>query len=72
MSMDMKAIGEYAKKARKAMGLTQADLALASGVGMRFISEFERGKASCQLGKGLQLLAALGIRVELKSKRELA
>lgn len=67
--MDMTAIGNAAKQARKEMLLTQAELALASGVGVRFISEFERGKETCHFGKGLQLLATLGVTVELRSKR---
>lgn len=32
----------------------------------RFIAESERGKPTCQLGKTLDVLAALGIRIGLR------
>jgi predicted transcriptional regulator len=38
--------------ARKALGLTQADLALAAGVGLRFVVELEAGKPTVRLGLG--------------------
>lgn len=43
------------------MGLTQKDIALTSGTGLRFISDLERGKATCQLGKTLAVLNTLGV-----------
>jgi y4mF family transcriptional regulator len=56
-------LGRLVKKERKAMGLTQAELALTSGTGMRFISDLENGKPTCQLGKALTVLKTLGIRL---------
>ena len=58
-------LGRLVKKARKAMGLTQAELALASGTGIRFISDLENGKPTCQIGKTLTVLKTLGIRMTL-------
>ena len=60
-----KQIGEIVKRTRKNLGVTQADLALTSGTGLRFIIELERGKPTCQLEKTLTLLHTLGIRIEL-------
>ena len=57
-------IGEWVKNTRKAMGLTQKDLAMTSGTGLRFIIEMEKGKPTCQLGKVLTVLHTLGIKVE--------
>ena len=57
------AIGKLVKQERKALGLTQAELALTSGTGMRFISELENGKPTCQLGKTLTVIRTLGIRL---------
>lgn len=54
-------IGSEIQNARKAKGLTQEDLALASGTGLRFISDLEGGKETCQLGKVLNVLHALAI-----------
>lgn len=47
------------------MGVTQKDLAMTSGTGLRFIIELEQGKPTCQLGKALTVLQTLGIKIEL-------
>lgn len=54
-------LGKLVRKERKALGLTQAELALTSGTGMRFISDLENGKPTCQIGKALTVLKTLGI-----------
>ncbi len=54
-------LGRLVKKERKALGLTQAELALTSGTGTRFISDLENGKPTCQVGKTLTVLKTLGI-----------
>jgi HTH-type transcriptional regulator / antitoxin HipB len=58
-------IGQLVKKARKTLGVTQKDLALTSGAGLRFIIELEQGKSTCQIGKVLTALHTLGITMEL-------
>ena len=63
-------IGQVIRKTRKALQLTQSDLALASGTANRFISDLENGKPSCHLGKTLSVLSALGIRMDLTSSTE--
>jgi HTH-type transcriptional regulator / antitoxin HipB len=60
-------LGRFVKKERKAMRLTQAELALTSGTGMRFISDLENGKPTCQIGKTLTVLKTLGLRLTLSS-----
>lgn len=60
-----KTIGELVKSTRKSMGVTQKDLAMTSGTGLRFIIEMEQGKPTCQLGKTLTVLQTLGIKIEL-------
>lgn len=55
--------GAVLRQRRVALGMLQADLALATGVGRRFIIDLEAGKPTCQLGKALVVAAALGIRV---------
>jgi predicted transcriptional regulator len=45
--------------------VTQRDLALGAGTGLRFVVDLEQGKATCQLGKVLQVLNTLGIVVTL-------
>lgn len=60
-------LGRLVKNERKALGLTQAELALTSGTGMRFISDLENGKPTCQIGKTLTVLRTLGIRLTASS-----
>jgi HTH-type transcriptional regulator/antitoxin HipB len=68
-----KQIGELVRRARKNLGVTQADLALTSGTGLRFIIDLERGKPTCQLEKTLTVMHTLGVQIELhlpSEKRE--
>ena len=53
-------LGEAARAARKQLGLTQPQLALAAGVGVRFIVELEAGKPTLRLESILRVLHALG------------
>lgn len=57
-------IGELVRSTRKSMGVTQKDLAMTSGTGMRFIIDLEKGKPTCQIGKALTVLHTLGIKIE--------
>ena len=52
---DTKKLGEYIKKMRKAQNLTQADLAIAANVGIRFLVDLESGKKTAQIGKVIDL-----------------
>ena len=54
-------IGQAVRRARKAMGLRQPELAAAAGVGLRFLVELERGKPTAQLGLTLMVLQAVGL-----------
>ncbi|MEJ5207457.1 type II toxin-antitoxin system Y4mF family antitoxin [Denitratimonas sp. CY0512] len=62
---DVSTLGAAVRQARKVHGLTQADLAGLAGTGPRFISELERGKDSTELGKVMDVLAVLGLRLLL-------
>lgn len=53
-------LGNAARAARKQLGLTQPQLALAAGVGVRFIVEMEAGKPTLRLENILRVLHALG------------
>jgi HTH-type transcriptional regulator/antitoxin HipB len=58
-------IGKIVRETRKILGVTQKDLALTSGTGLRFVIDLEKGKETCQLGKVLTILHTLGIRLAL-------
>jgi len=57
------AFGLLIRSRRKALQMRQNQLALATGVGRRFLIELEAGKPSCQLGRCLLIAEALGIRL---------
>jgi transcriptional regulator with XRE-family HTH domain len=54
--------GRLIRSRRKALNMTQDQLALATGVGRRFLIDLEAGKTTCQLGLSLVVAEALGIR----------
>ncbi len=53
-------LGTVLRASRKRLGLTQAELALAAGVGLRFIVELEAGKPTVRLEQVLRVVDALG------------
>jgi transcriptional regulator with XRE-family HTH domain len=55
------AFGSLIRSRRRALNMRQHELALATGVGRRFLIELEAGKPSCQLGRSLMVAHALGI-----------
>jgi y4mF family transcriptional regulator len=52
------------RELRKAAGLSQEELAMRAGVGLRFIRELEQGRRNPSLGKIDQVLALFGHHVE--------
>jgi len=57
-----RACGALARSRRRALNMTQDQLALATGVGRRFLIDLEAGKTTCQLGLSLVVAQALGLR----------
>ena len=62
----------YVKAKRKEFGLTQEELSLKSGVGLRFVRELEQGKTTLRMDKVNQVLCLFGaelmpVRRELES-----
>jgi y4mF family transcriptional regulator len=58
-------IGKLIRGARKTLGVTQKDLSLTSGTGLRFVIDLEKGKETCEVGKVLTILHTLGIKMIL-------
>ncbi len=58
-------LGETIRNVRRGLRVTQKDLALTSGTGLRFVIDLEKGKETCQLGKTLRVLQTLGIKITL-------
>ena len=58
-------LGDAIRAARKQLGLTQPQLALAAGVGVRFIVDLEAGKPTVRLENVLRVIHALGGEIHL-------
>lgn len=58
-------LGEATRAARKQLGLTQPQLALAAGVGVRFMVDLEADKPTLRLENVLRVIDALGGEVQL-------
>jgi transcriptional regulator with XRE-family HTH domain len=56
------AFGSLIRSRRKELKILQSQLALATGVGRRFLIDLEAGKPSCQLGRSLLVAEAVGLR----------
>lgn len=54
-------LGGVIRARRKAVGLTQGELADAAGTSLRLVSELERGKANARVESVLKVLAELGL-----------
>ena len=50
----------FVKSRRKTLGMTQEDLALRAGVGLRFVRDLEQGKKTLRVDKVNQVLALFG------------
>ena len=58
-------LGDALRAARKQLALTQPQLALAAGVGVRFIVDLEAGKPTLRLETVLRVIDALGGEIQL-------
>ena len=58
-------LGIALRAARKQLALTQPQLALAAGVGVRFIVDLEAGKPTLRLENVLRVIDALGGEIQL-------
>lgn len=65
----MNAIAEFVKQKRREAGLTQAEFALRSGLGLRFVRDLEQGKETVRMDKVNQALAMFGMEAVPGRKR---
>lgn len=61
-------LGAAIRRARKAQGVGLVETAGLAGVGVRFLSELERGKSTASLGKALQVLGRVGLDLTLRMR----
>lgn len=65
--MTLAEIGSIVRSVRRAQHLRQDQLAGVAGVGVRFLSELERGKTTVRFGKVLAVLEALGCTLHIEA-----
>ena len=53
---ELSQLSQYVKTMRKRYNLTQEDLSMKSGVGLRFVRDLEQGKKTLRMDKVNQLL----------------
>ncbi len=59
-----KEFGVLIRKARKAQGMNQSELAGACGTGVRFVVDLEKGKPTVEFDKAILVAAMLGIKLD--------
>lgn len=64
----LRELGNKVRQKRKADGLTQAEVAAFSGVGVRFVGELERGKPSVRMDSAIKVLQGLGLEMVIKAR----
>jgi transcriptional regulator with XRE-family HTH domain len=65
----VKELGAAIREARVALKLRQAEAALLCGVGIRFLSDLERGKETARLGPTLNVINGLGLALTLGPRK---
>lgn len=66
--ISMNTIRQFVKEKRKELNLTQEELALNAGVGLRFVRDLEQGKKSLRLDKVNDVLSLFGKEVGVIDK----
>jgi|APGre2960657468_1045069.scaffolds.fasta_scaffold33764_1 y4mF family transcriptional regulator len=66
---DLPPISLFVRNRREELGYTQEELAFRSGLSVRFLKEFERGKKTVRLDKVNDLLEFLGASLEVKIRK---
>ncbi len=66
---DSEQFGQIIRQAREAQKMRQKDLAAASGCGIRFISDLENGKRTCEIDRSLKVAWMLGVKITAEIPR---
>jgi transcriptional regulator with XRE-family HTH domain len=61
-------VGALIRQRRKMAGLTLQQAAGLAGVGVRFLSELERGKRTIQFGMAIDILQLFGFEIFVRAK----
>lgn len=66
----MNNISTLVKRLRKEYGMTQEELSMKSGLGLRFVRELEQGKATLRMDKVNQLLDLFNYEMSAQPKAQ--
>lgn len=69
---NIKELGSLVKKVRKSQHATQVEVSQLTNLGSRFVVDFESGKPTLQIGKALEVLKTLGVRLYAEVNEEVA
>lgn len=61
--VNSKELGAAIRAERKRIGVTQKELAMTAGVGLRYLIELERGKPTARMEGMFKVLQALGLKL---------
>lgn len=64
----VKEFGTMIRMKRKSLGMTLEKVAGLTGIGIRYLSELERGKQTIEMGKALHVLNWLGLELWVKPR----
>lgn len=64
----MERLGNIIKERRKALSITQRELAALAGIGINTLTKIERGEANPSLKNVLSILNTLGLEMDIKIK----
>lgn len=64
----VKELGQIIRMKRRTLGLTQEHVAGLAGIGIRYLSDLERGKQTTEMGKALQVVNCLGLELFVKPR----
>lgn len=65
---DPETFGAAVRSRRKALGLTQADVAAFTGLSVSFLSDLENGKPTAELGKSISTAMILGLDISITAR----
>lgn len=63
-------LGELVRHERKRQQVTQVEVSQLTNLGSRFVVDFEAGKPTLQIGKALEVIKTLGIRLYVEVNAE--
>ena len=61
-------LGALARRHRKSRDITLQTLSGVANLNMRFLSEFERGKETAEIGKVIKALSTLGLEIVIQPR----